>query len=223
MAAGNPAPPDDAAEAASAAAAIEAGRHLFAQQCEFIIAATDVGVLPPTNLPEIAFAGRSNVGKSSLVNALTGRKTLARTSTTPGRTRELIFFDLGGRLRLVDLPGYGYARAPRHAVDTWTRMIEDYLRGRPNLRRALLLVDARAGLKASDESALALLDQAGVAAQTVITKADKARAAELSKTIDTVAAALVRHPAAAPASIVTSAAKGTGIGELRAALAALAA
>lgn len=201
---------------------LEHGRWLFAQECNFLTAATRVDALPPPDLPEIAFAGRSNVGKSSLVNALTGRKTLARTSTTPGRTRELIFFDLGGRLRLVDLPGYGYARAPRHAVEAWTQLIEDYLRGRSNLRRALVLLDARAGLKESDEAALALLDQAGVATQTVITKADKARAVEMERTVAAVSAALGAHPAVAPACITTSARKGAGIPELRAALAALA-
>jgi len=200
---------------------LEHGRWLFAQACEFMTASAQVDALPPADLPEIAFAGRSNVGKSSLVNALTGRKTLARTSTTPGRTQELIFFDLGGRLRLVDLPGYGFARAPRHAVEAWTQLIEDYLRGRPNLRRTVVLVDARIGMKDSDEAAMALLDQAGVTTQTVITKADKARATKLEHTVAAVSAALGAHPAAVPTCITTSAKKGAGIPELRAALAAL--
>ena len=214
--------PGETAGKAPSAEELERGRHLFAQNCEFRVAATRMQNLPAANLPEIAFAGRSNVGKSSLVNTLTGRKTLARTSTTPGRTREMIFFELGGRLRLVDLPGYGYARAPKHAVTAWTQLIEDYLRGRPNLRLVLLLVDARAGLKDSDEAALALLDQSGVATRVVVTKTDKARATELSQTEDSISKALRNHPAASPECLVTSTRKGRGIAELRAALTALA-
>jgi GTP-binding protein len=201
---------------------IEEGRLLFAQACEFITAAVDVDVLPPPDLPEVAFAGRSNVGKSSLLNALVGRRALARTSSTPGRTREIIFFDLGGRLRLVDLPGYGYARASKQAVAAWTRLIEDYLRGRPNLRRVLLLVDCRMGLKESDETALSLLDQAAVPVKIVVTKVDKAGDSERAEAHATVEAALRAHPAALPHIAETSALKGQGIAELRAAVAALA-
>lgn len=201
--------------------ALEAGRILFAQECTFVAAANRIDALPGVGLPEVACAGRSNVGKSSLVNALVGRKALARTSSTPGRTRELIFFELGGRLRLVDLPGYGYARAPRHAVHAWTRLIEDFLRGRPSLRRALLLVDSRAGLKDSDEGALSLLDAAGVVATVVLTKADKAPPAEVARVRGVAEAALRKHPAAAPRVEVTSASTGEGIAALRAEIATL--
>ena len=201
---------------------LDAGRLLFAQSCTFVAAATRVDALPSADLPEVACAGRSNVGKSSLLNALTGRRALARTSSTPGRTRALIFFDLGGRLRLVDLPGYGYARAPRHAVRAWTRLIEDFLRGRPNLRRALVLVDSRVGMKDSDEAALRLLDVAGVATTVVLTKADKASAAATAAMRTAVEATLRRHPAAAPSVAVTSAATGEGIAALRAQIASLA-
>ena len=201
---------------------LDAGRLLFARPCAFVLAATRVDALPSADLPEVACAGRSNVGKSSLLNALTGRRALARTSSTPGRTRALIFFDLGGRLRLVDLPGYGYARAPRHAVRAWTRLIEDFLRGRPNLRRALVLVDSRVGMKDSDEAALRLLDVAGVATTVVLTKADKASAAATAAMRTAVEAALRRHPAASPSVAVTSAATGEGIAALRAQIASLA-
>ena len=200
---------------------LDHGRWLFAQDCNFLIAATEMKSLPPSDLPEIAFAGRSNVGKSSLVNALTGRKALARTSGTPGRTRELIFFNLANQLRLVDLPGYGYARAPKHAVDSWTKLIENYLYGRPNLQRVVLLLDARVGVKESDESALKLLDQAGVTTQTVITKADKVSTANLTDVIESAHLKLSLHPAAVPYCIATSSTKGVGIAELRASLGTL--
>ena len=212
---------DPAAPEAPGPDEIEAGRVLFAQACEFIAAAPDVDALPPPDLPEVAFAGRSNVGKSSLLNALVGRRALARTSSTPGRTREIIFFDLGGRLRLVDLPGYGYARASKQAVAAWTRLIEDYLRGRPNLRRVLLLIDGRAGLKESDEAALALLDQAAVPVQIVVTKGDKVGGGERAEAYASLEAALRAHPAALPRIAATSALKGEGIAALRATLAAL--
>ena len=205
------------------AAAIEAGRLLFAQSCRFLISAAKVDQLPDPDLPEIAFAGRSNVGKSSLVNALTGRKTLARTSNTPGRTQLLNFFDLGGRLMLVDLPGYGYARAAKTAVRQWTGLTRQYLKGRPGLKRVCLLVDARHGLKSSDLEIMALLDAAAVSYQAVLTKADKTRPKALAAVIETLGAELARHPAAHPEIQVTSAQTGTGIAELRAAIAALAA
>jgi len=181
--------------------------------------------LPPTDLPEVAFAGRSNVGKSSLVNALVGQKALANVSQTPGRTQKLNFYGLGdpARLRLVDLPGYGYAKVSKRAVDTWTALIEDFLRGRPNLQRALVLIDVRVGLKDSDVAALKVLDEAAVATRVVLTKTDKASAAELAEVTAAVARALKKHPAAFPDIVATSAEKGFGIAELRADLAELAA
>ena len=201
---------------------IEAGRVLFAQECTYVTSAVDLESLPPPRLPEIAFAGRSNVGKSSLLNALTHRKSLARISTTPGRTRMINFFDLGGRLGLVDLPGYGYARAPKHAVREWTQLIEDYLRGRASLRRALVLVDARTGPKDSDLSALDLLGQAAVPTQVVLTKVDKVTSRELDGRILDLERELSRRPAAADHVVPVSALKATGLPELRARLAALA-
>ncbi len=204
--------------------ALERGRLLFAQPCKFLWAADSVELLPPPDLPEVAFAGRSNVGKSSLVNALVGQKALANVSQTPGRTQKLNFYGLGDppRLRLVDLPGYGYAKVSKRAVDTWTALIEDFLRGRPNLRRALVLVDARVGLRDTDLAALKVLDEAAVATRVVLTKVDKANASELADVTAAVAHALKKHPAAFPDIAATSAAKGIGIAELRADLAELA-
>jgi len=201
----------------------EAGRLLFAKSCDFVAGASTPEALPPPSLPEVAFAGRSNVGKSSLLNALTGRNSLARVSNTPGRTRQLNFFDLGHRLMLVDLPGYGYAEAPKHEVQRWTELTRLYLKGRSSLRRALLLIDARHGIKPTDEPLMAMLDEAAVSFQIVLTKADKLAAKELSETLARIAAALARHTAAHPVIHVTSAQEGMGIGALRAALAALAA
>lgn len=204
--------------------ALERGRLLFAQPCKFLWAADSVEQLPPPDLPEVAFAGRSNVGKSSLVNALVGQKALANVSQTPGRTQKLNFYGLGdpARLRLVDLPGYGYAKVSKRAVDTWTALIEDFLRGRPNLRRALVLIDVRVGLKDSDLAALKVLDEAAVATRVVLTKVDKANATELGDVTAAVARALKQHPAAFPDIAATSAEKGIGIAELRADLAELA-
>ncbi len=184
--------------------------------------AATLDILPPAALPEIAFAGRSNVGKSSLINALTGRSTLARTSVTPGRTQQLNFFDLGRRLMLVDLPGYGYAQAPKHLVANWTRLVNDYLRGRTVLRRACVLIDSRHGLKDVDREVMAMLDGAAVVYQVVLTKADKITAAELDRVRAEVAGAIAKRPAAHPEILATSAREGVGIAELRAALAALA-
>ncbi len=202
--------------------AIEVGRHLFAQACTFLGAAVEAARLPETTLPEVAFAGRSNVGKSSLVNALTGRRTLARTSHTPGRTRQLNFFDLGGRLLLVDLPGYGYARASKTDIKHWSALARGYLRGRPELRRVCLLIDARHGAKDSDREIMAELDQAAVSYQAVLTKADKVKPGALAAVRGALEAELARHPAAHPHIPVTSARTGAGIAELRAALGALA-
>ena len=213
----------DAEEAAPDDAARETGRWLFAQQCDFIAGAVAMDHLPATELTEIAFAGRSNVGKSSLINALTGHTALARTSRTPGRTQQINFFSLGGRLMLVDLPGYGYARASKTRIKGWTRLVHDYLRGRPNLRRLCLLMDARHGIKTGDADLMALLDSAGLSYQVVLTKADQPSRRELEQVVDAVAAALARHPAAHPEIMVTSARDGDGIEALRATLAALAA
>ena len=181
----------------------------------------------PTGGPfEVAFLGRSNVGKSSLLNALTGRKDLARTSNTPGRTQQLNFFSIEhpdqGALNLVDLPGYGYAQVSRTQVEEWTELLKAYLRGRPNLRRTVLLIDARHGIKKTDREIMDMLDEAAVSYQAVLTKADKPKAAELDRLIDETTAELAKRVAAYPTLAVTSSIKGTGIAELRAELAALA-
>ncbi len=201
---------------------IEAGRLLFAQECRFTLAVAKLQQLPPLGLPEVAFCGRSNVGKSSLVNALTGRNTLARTSNTPGRTQQLIFFELGQRLTLVDLPGYGYAKVSKSMVESWTRLLRAYLKGRVTLRRACVLIDARHGVKPGDGDIMEMLDQAAVPYQIVLTKADKVKQAELERRVSETTAALKAHPAAFPDILATSARDGTGIGELRARLAELA-
>ncbi len=201
---------------------LERGRRLFARPCAFVLGAVGMAQLPPADLPEVALAGRSNVGKSSLLNALTRRKALARTSNTPGRTQELNFFDLDGRLRLADLPGYGYAAAPKAKVDRWTRLTLDYLRGRPNLRRVLLLVDARHGAKANDVEIMTLLDQSAVAFQVVLTKADKITPPALEALVARTEAALAAHVAGHPDVAATSARDGDGIDVLRAILARLA-
>ena len=203
------------------AAELESGRVLFAQNCDFLISAASFEQLPDTDLPEIAFAGRSNVGKSSLLNALTGRKNLARTSNTPGRTQQVNFFDLGGRMMLTDLPGYGYAKAAKSVVDQWTRLIKSYLRGRVQLRRVCLLVDSRHGLKDTDREAMALMDEAAVAYQIVLTKCDKIKAAELEKLFSKTHKEIAQHVAAHPEILVTSSFKSRGIEEMRAALASL--
>jgi GTP-binding protein len=202
---------------------VEAGRLLFARPARFVTGAAEPAALPPESLPEIAFAGRSNVGKSSLVNALTGRHLLARTSNTPGRTRQINFFDLGGRLLLVDLPGYGYAEASKTAAQRWSGLVRRYLQSRALLRRVCLLLDARHGLKDLDREMLARLDRAGVAYQIVLTKTDKLAAAALSEAALRVLAEIGSHTAAHPEIHMTSALKQHGIAALRAALAALAA
>jgi GTP-binding protein len=200
------------------------GEALFKVPCEFVRGVVSLDGLPDDGRPEIAFAGRSNVGKSSLINALTGRKTLARVSVTPGRTRELNFFTLGpeGAFYLVDMPGYGYAKAPKAAARGWTRLIEDYLKGRRELRRVFLLIDARHGIKANDRDTMALLDESAVSYQAVLTKADKPKQNELDATMAKTEAELTKHPAAYPQVLVTSARTGSGIPDMRAAIAGLA-
>jgi GTP-binding protein len=202
-------------------AEIEAGRKLFAGDWQFAAAAGSAVALPPMRGIEIAFAGRSNVGKSSLINALTGRRALARTSHTPGRTQELIFFTSPGRLTLVDMPGYGYAAASKAKVNAWTSLIHAFLLGRANLARVYLLVDARHGLKPNDGDVLDTLDKAAVNYQIVLTKADAVKAAALAPLVAATVAALAKHPAAFPDVIATSARSGDGIAELRAAIARL--
>jgi GTP-binding protein len=201
---------------------IEAGRLLFARECRFVAGAASEAALPPEGLPEIAFLGRSNVGKSSLVNALTGRRMLARTSNTPGRTRQINFFALDERLMLVDLPGYGYAAAAKSAIAAWTRLAQHYLRRRASLRRVCLLIDSRHGIKEPDRPIMALCDAAGLSFQVVLTKIDEIAASARGTTVDAVAEELSRHPAGHPEIHLTSAEKRLGIAELRAALAGVA-
>lgn len=189
--------------------------QLFSGSCDFMLGVAGLEQLPPENKPEVAFAGRSNVGKSSLLNALTGRKTLAKTSNTPGRTQQLNFFNLGGALYLVDMPGYGYAKVSRSEKKKWDRLIRDYLRGRANLRCVFILIDARHGVKDSDEEILSMLDECGVSARIVLTKADKVKDEELLAVLEDAKLALKRHVAAFPEIIVTSAVEKTGIEELR--------
>ena len=205
-----------------AAAQAEAGRLLFAAECQFFFAAQRLDQLPEPGLPEVAFAGRSNVGKSSLINALTGRKTLARASNTPGRTRQLNFFDLGHRLTLVDMPGYGYAQAAKEVKADWQGLMFDYLRGRPTLQRVMLLLDSRIELKASDHTVMDLLDKAAVTYQLVLTKADGVKPTALARKLAEVQALGRTHPAAHPDTLVTSSETGAGIEALRAALATVA-
>jgi GTP-binding protein len=200
---------------------IEAGRRLFGADWQFLSAASSVASLPKMRGVEIAFVGRSNVGKSSLINALTGRHALARTSHTPGRTQELIFFTGPGNLVLVDMPGYGYAAAAKSKVKAWTALIHAFLEGRANLARVYLLVDARHGLKATDDEVLATLDKAAVNYQVVLTKADEVKEAALADLIAATTAALAKHPAAFPQVLATSARDGAGIADLRAAIARL--
>ena len=211
-----------AEEAAKAAVAIERGRLLFTQECEFVMGVRTEADLPKAELPEVAFAGRSNVGKSSFLNALTNRNSLARTSNTPGRTREVNFFRLGGELMLVDLPGYGYAKAGKEEIERWNKLIEDYLRGRANLRRVCLLIDARRGIGAPDRKVMELLDKAAVVYQVVLTKVDKEKAGALAKIEQGGATEIVRHGAAYPEILATSAAKRLGLEAARASIAALA-
>jgi GTP-binding protein len=214
-------------EEGEAAKALERGRWLFAQPCSFLKGCVSLDGLPDHRLSEVAFAGRSNVGKSSLVNALTGRKTLARTSNTPGRTQELNYFRLGPEerdpaLMMVDLPGYGFAQAPKDMVKRWTRLIMDYLRGRPQLRRVCVLVDGRHGIKANDREVMVMLDAAAVVYQIVLTKADKLKVKEQEAILAKTREEAAKHVAAHPDVILTSSETGMGVPELRAQLADLA-
>jgi GTP-binding protein len=199
-------------------------RKLFAGPITFLKSAPGLEFLPDPDAPEIAFAGRSNVGKSSLLNALTNRKALARTSNTPGRTQELNFFEVGQplQIRLVDMPGYGFAEAPKDLAKRWRFLINDYLRGRPALKRALVLVDSRHGLKDIDREIMAMLDAAAVSYHLVLTKADKVKPTELSATLESTIAEAAKHPAAHPRLFTTSSETGSGIAELRTAILAAA-
>ena len=199
-------------------AAVERGRKLFAGQTEFLKGVVAMSGLPPADRVEVCFAGRSNVGKSSLINALTGRKGLARASNTPGRTQEINFFTLSDRY-LVDLPGYGFANAPVAVVQKWQDLLKAYLAGRQNLRRAFVLIDARHGIKAVDEEIMKLLNVSAVTFQVVLTKIDKNKPGATDKVLSQVRSRLAKHPAAFPELILTSSEKGTGIADLRATIA----
>ena len=198
----------------------EAARRLFSGRVEFLLSAPSLDFLPEADFPEVAFAGRSNVGKSSLINAVTGRKAIARTSVTPGRTQELNFFEVGEptQFRLVDMPGYGFAKAPVKVVEKWKQLVRTYLRGRAALKRTLVLVDARHGVKAVDLEMMRMLDEAAVGYRLVLTKADKVKASELADVLGATEAEARKHPAAFPQVHATSAETGMGIGELRAAV-----
>ncbi|MFG5381001.1 ribosome biogenesis GTP-binding protein YihA/YsxC [Yoonia sp. R2-816] len=199
-------------------AALEKGRRLFAGETEFLKGVVAMDGLPPADRVEVCFAGRSNVGKSSLINALTGRKGLARASNTPGRTQEINFFT-AGEIYVVDLPGYGFANAPVAVVEKWQRLLKQYLQGRQTLRRVFVLIDARHGAKAVDEEIMSLLDSAAVTFQVVMTKTDKIKGKALDEALAKTRAALVKHPAAFPEIILTSSEKGDGIATLRAVIA----
>jgi GTP-binding protein len=201
---------------------IERGRLLFAGPIDFERSVPSLEFLPDEGAPEVAFAGRSNVGKSSLINAITGRNKLARASTEPGRTRDLNFFHVGEQLRLVDLPGYGYAKAPKSEISRWTELTRDYLRGRSTLKRVILLIDGRHGLKPDDKDVMDALDKAAVTYQIVLTKADKVKPTEIEATAAATQLAIAKRPAAHPEVIATSAETGLGIELLRAEIAALA-
>lgn len=195
---------------------IETARKIFSGPCDFMLGVAALDGLPDAELPEIAFAGRSNVGKSSLINALTGRNTLARTSNTPGRTQELNYFNLGDHVYMVDMPGYGYAKVSKDRIAAWTALIFAYLRGRPTLRCVFILVDSRHGIKETDVELMKMLDDAAVSYRIVLTKTDKTRREDLEKLTEKTMAILKKHPAAYPEISYTSSMKGQGIPELRA-------
>jgi len=200
---------------------IEAARKLFAGPCEFVSGAASLESLPAIALPEVAFAGRSNVGKSSLVNALTGRRSLARTSSSPGHTRQINFFDLGGRLCLVDLPGYGFAQVSRSMKEAWQDLASAYLRGRPTLKRVCLLIDSRHGVKEADRETMKNLDSAAVSYQLVLTKTDRLKEAEVARAVAGAEAMARKHGAAHPRVLATSSETGFGVADLRAEIASV--
>lgn len=200
---------------------IEAGRKLFAARCDFMLGAVGLDQLPTEGLPEICFAGRSNVGKSSLINALTGTKNLARTSNTPGRTQELNFFNLARRLIICDLPGYGYAQAPKDQVEAWTDLVTAYLKGRQELSRTFVLIDSRHGIKNTDRPIFDMLDQAAQVYQVILTKTDKLKKGALEQVLAATTEELSKRPAAYPYILATSSEKGHGIAEVRATVSAL--
>lgn len=215
--------PNDESETPShTRAQIEAGRLLFAREVTFMLSVVKLQSLPSAHLPEVCFAGRSNVGKSSLINALTNRKGLARASNTPGRTRELNYFNVSDRIHVVDLPGYGYARASKADIARWTELTRAFLRGRAPLRRVFVLIDSRHGLKDSDRDIMAMLDEAAVTYQLVLTKTDKLKKGELEKVARKTQRAVKKRPAAHPALILTSSVKKNGLDELRAEIAMIA-
>src|SRR5260370_3462318 len=205
----------DQKERGYSAEAIEAARKRLAGPCEFIAGAASLESLPASSLPEVAFAGRSNVGKSSLVNALTGRRSLARTSSSPGHTRQINFFDLAGQLSLVDLPGYGFAQVSRSMKETWQDLASAYLRGRPTLKRVCLLIDSRHGVKDADRETMKNLDAAAVSYQLVLTKTDQLKAADIPRAIKAAEAVARKHGAAHPEALPTSSETGVGIPEFR--------
>lgn len=207
-------------EEADQAEQVETARKLFAGRVDFLLSAPQLKFLPDPIVSEVAFAGRSNVGKSSLINAVTGRKSIARASVTPGRTQELNFFEVGTptAMRLVDMPGYGFAKAPLKVVENWRKLVRDYLRGRVVLKRALVLIDSRHGVKPVDEEMMQMLDEAAVGYRLVLTKADKIKASELEEVLVRTQAEARKHSAAFPVVHVTSAEKGMGVAELRAAI-----
>ena len=211
-------PPEEAWRSAEA---LERGRLLFAGSCEFVVGVAELDRLPDVGLPEVAFAGRSNVGKSSLINGLTNRKALARTSSAPGRTRQINFFVLGERLMLVDLPGYGYAKAPKDEIRAWNQLVNSYLSGRPTLLRTILLIDARHGLKPADDPVMELLDAAAVSYQAVLTKSDKLKPTSWPEMRSATISNLATHAAAHPSLLFTSTATGEGLPELRSAITTL--
>lgn len=202
---------------------LEAARKLFAGECDFVAGATTIEIIPALKLPEVAFVGRSNAGKSSLINALTGRKALARVSNTPGRTRQINFFDLGHKVMLVDLPGYGFAQASKTMVEEWQGLILNYLRGRANLKRVMLLIDARRGVMDTDRQAMGILDKSAVSYAAVLTKMDKVKPAERDAVVTGLTRDLTKQIAAYPQTFATSADEKTGLDPVKAHIAALAA